>query len=130
MQKIRTLIVDDSAFMRVLISDIIQTAKAGKKKGLKLRRIKIRKIEEISSRYYIRLQAPDRFGVLAGISKAFAQKKVSIAAVVQKETVGNLATIVILLDKVPEKNLQAALGVIKKLPVVHKICNVIRIMPS
>ena len=72
----------------------------GRKKTLKLRRIKTRKIDETSNRYYIRLQTPDRSGVLASISKAFAQKKVSIAAVVQKETVGNLATIVILLDKV------------------------------
>ncbi|MBU0672752.1 MAG: homoserine dehydrogenase, partial [Candidatus Margulisbacteria bacterium] len=111
-----------------IISDIIQIAKGGKKKTAKLRKIKVKKISEIASRYYIRLQAPDKFGVLAGISKAFSKKKVSIAAVVQKETVGNLATIVILLHKVSEKNLKAALKVIAKLPVVRKIVNVIRIV--
>ncbi len=112
-----------------IISDIIQIAK-GKKKTAppRLRKTKIRKVADISSRYYIRLQAPDRYGVLAGISKAFAQKKVSIAAVVQKETVGNLATIVVLLHEVPEKNLNAALKIIEKLPVVRKVSNVIRIV--
>ncbi len=111
-----------------VISDIIQIAKGGKRRSVKLRKIRPRKIEEINSRYYIRLQAPDRFGVLAGISKAFARKKVSIAAVVQKETVGNVSTIVILLHNVAEKNLKAALRVIQKLPVVKKVCNVIRII--
>jgi homoserine dehydrogenase len=93
-----------------------------------LRKYPIRKIDEIESRYYIRLQAPDRHGVLAGISKAFADKRVSIAAVTQKEMVGSTATIVILLHQTTEKNLNAALAVIRRLPVVKKVCNVIRIL--
>ncbi len=88
----------------------------------------VSRIEEIESRYYIRLQAVDRFGVLAGISRAFANKKVSIAAVVQKETIGNVSTIVILIHQVKEKNLREAVKAIKKLPVVHRVCNVIRIL--
>jgi homoserine dehydrogenase len=111
-----------------VISDIIQIARGKEKTALKLRRAKIRKISDVGSRYYIRLQAPDRHGVLAGISKAFARKKVSIAAVVQKETVGNLATIVVLLHKVPEKNLNSALKIISKLAVVRRVSNVIRIV--
>jgi homoserine dehydrogenase len=93
-----------------------------------LRKYPIRNISQIESRYYIRLQAPDRHGVLAGISRAFADKKVSIAAVTQKETVGKTATIVILLHQTSEKNLNAALKVIRKLPVVRRVCNVIRIV--
>lgn len=96
--------------------------------NVQLMNFSIRKIEEIESRYYIRLQAPDRHGVLAGISKAFADKKVSIAAVTQKEMVGSTATIVILLHQTSEKNLNAALAVIRRLPVVRKVCNVIRIL--
>lgn len=115
-----------------VVSDIINIAKSNVTVKLalspKLKPIKVKSISDITSRYYIRLQAPDRYGVLAGISKAFAQKKVSIAAVVQKETVGNIATIVILLHSVLEKNLNAALRIIKKLPVVRRVCNVIRII--
>jgi homoserine dehydrogenase len=111
-----------------IISDSIQVVKRPKAKGRRQKAARIRKIEDIQSRYYIRLQAPDRFGVLAGISKAFAKKKVSIAAVVQKETVGNVATIVILLHSVAEKNLRASLKIVEKLPVVRRLCNVIRII--
>ncbi|MFC1510913.1 homoserine dehydrogenase, partial [Candidatus Margulisiibacteriota bacterium] len=111
-----------------IISDILALARSKKPARLKLRKIKIKKTDEISNRYYIRLQAPDKAGVLAGISKAFAQKKVSISAVVQKETVGNVATIVIFLHEVVGKNLKAALKTIEKLSVVKKICNVIRIV--
>jgi homoserine dehydrogenase len=93
-----------------------------------LKNCKIKKIDEIESRYYIRLQAPDKCGVLAGIARAFADKQVSIDAVTQKETRGKLATIVILIHQVSEKNLQAALASINQLPVVHKVCNVIRIL--
>jgi homoserine dehydrogenase len=111
-----------------VINDVIKTAYSCCPSVQQLRPVPMRRIGEIESRYYIRLQAPDRHGVLAGISRAFADKKVSIAAVTQKETVGNLATIVILLHKVPEKSLNAALAAIKKLPVVRKIGNVIRIL--
>lgn len=95
--------------------------------NLKLK-LPVRPIAETESRYYIRLQAPDKYGVLAGISKAFADKKVSIAAVTQKETIGNQATIIILLHKVAEKNLRAALAELDQLAVVKKVCNIIRII--
>ncbi|MFH1683566.1 MAG: homoserine dehydrogenase [Candidatus Margulisiibacteriota bacterium] len=112
-----------------IISDIIAIANDKcQMTNVKLRSYPIKRIDEIESRYYIRLQVPDKSGVLAGISKAFARKKVSIAAVVQKETVGDLATLVVLLHQVSEKNLKAALKVIEKLPVVRKVCNVIRIV--
>jgi len=93
-----------------------------------LRTYPLRQIDQIESRYYIRLQAPDRHGVLAGISRAFADQKVSIAAVTQKETKGNTATIVVLVHQVKEANLKAALKKIERLSVVKKIGNVIRII--
>lgn len=91
-------------------------------------KLSLRRIEETSSRYYLRLQAADEHGVLAGVAKAFADKKVSIAAVTQKEDGGNQATIVILLHNVEERNLRSALKVISRLPMVKKIGNVIRIL--
>jgi len=112
-----------------IISDIIGCGNPKSKiQNPKLKRIKIKKIREISSRYYVRLLVADRPGVLAAISKIFGQKKVSIDAVNQRETVGSYATLVILLHKVAEKNLRAALGAIKKLAVVRRVDNVIRII--
>jgi homoserine dehydrogenase len=112
-----------------VVSDILALAKGVVREfPLPLEGYKMRRMEKIKSRYYLRLQAPDRYGVLAGIAKAFAKRKVSIAAVTQKETVGNIATIVILLHEVQEQNFRAALEVIRKLPVVYRICNVIRML--
>jgi len=112
-----------------IISDIISCGNPKSKiQNPKLKKIKIKKIDEISSRYYVRLQVADQPGVLAAISKIFGQKKVSIDAVSQRERVGSYATLVILLHKVAEKNLKAALKSIKKLAVVRRIDNVIRII--
>jgi homoserine dehydrogenase len=112
-----------------VINDVLAIANEKLKiKNEKLMNATIRKIDDLESRYYIRMQAQDQHGVLAGIAKAFADKKVSIAAVTQKETVGKTATIIIMLHQTVEKNLQAALSQIKKLSLVRKVSNVIRIV--
>jgi len=89
--------------------------------------LKIKNIGEIRSRYYIRLEAPDRPGVLAGISGAFAKKHVGIQEVVQRESKGKTAQIVIILHENREKDIQDALKMISKSTVVKKIRSVIRV---
>ncbi|MFH1710558.1 MAG: homoserine dehydrogenase [bacterium] len=89
--------------------------------------LKIKNIGEIRSRYYIRLEAPDRSGVLAGISGVFTKKKISIQEVVQRESKGKNAQIVIILHENKEKDVQDALRIIAKLPVVKRIRSVIRV---
>ncbi len=109
-----------------VISDIIEIVRGRSWIPSKLEKLKLRNINDIKSRYYIRLKAPDRYGVLAGISGVFAEKKVSIQAVVQKETIADVATIVIILHEVQERSIREALKEIEKLPVVKEVCNVIR----
>ena len=111
-----------------VVNDVIMTWNAMPTYVDKYDQAKIKAFSQTANRYYLRLQVADRCGVLAGISKAFASKKVSIDAVIQKETVGNVATLVILFHKVAEKNFMAALAAIKKLSVVKKVCNIIRII--
>jgi len=112
-----------------IISDIIASANSKFEiRNSTLKKAKVRNINEVKGKFYIRLEVPDRVGVLAGISKVFAQKKVSIAAVLQKESNGQFVTLIILTDKVVEKNLRAALATMKKLSVVHKIGSVIRLI--
>jgi len=89
--------------------------------------LRIKNIGEIRSRYYIRLEAPDRPGVLAGISGAFAKKHVSIQEVVQRGSKGKTAQIVIILHENREKDIQDALKMISKSTVVKKIRSVIRV---
>jgi len=112
-----------------IISDIVAAANDKcQMTNDKLRKVILKKIDEVVGKFYIRLQVPDKVGVLAGISKIFAQKKVSIAAVLQKESNGKVVTLVILTDQVLEKNLRAALSVMKRLPIVQKVSSVIRIV--
>jgi homoserine dehydrogenase len=93
-----------------------------------LKKIPLLKIEDISSRYYLRLRTFDRPGVLADIAKVFARCRVSIAAVTQKEMVGDLATIVIVTHEVREQNFQKALAQLKRLGAVRDIGSMMRIV--
>ncbi len=78
------------------------------------------------SRYYIRFDVPDRPGVLASIARVLADFNISIASVLQKEMVCELAgkkgepvvPLVILTHKAYELDVQKALKEIENLPVV------------
>ena len=78
------------------------------------------------TRYYIRLCVADRPGVLAGIAQVFGDNAVSLATVIQKSS-GKAAELVLVTHMVLEKNLQAALNILKGLPIVFEISNVIRV---
>lgn len=82
----------------------------------------------VESKYYLRMTVADQPGVLASIAHAFGDKKVSLASVIQKHTdCRNKAEIVMVTHQVQEQNLQDALKIIEKLPVVDKVCSVIRV---
>jgi len=77
---------------------------------------KIRPIDEIASRYYIRFQAIDRPGVLAGISSILAMHRISIASVKQVERRSqHVVPIIMLTHDADESSLAAALKKIDKL---------------
>lgn len=112
-----------------VIGDIIYlSSNASRITHFALRPAKIRKIDEITSRFYVRLRVPDKAGVLAGISRVFADHKVSIAAVFQKEKIGNVTTIVMDTHEAREGDFRKALAKLKRSPVVKEICSVIRIL--
>ncbi len=111
-----------------VVGDIIAVANDKSQiTNYKQQKIKIKPISEITSRYYIRLAVPDRHGVLSGISKAFADEKVSIETVVQKEIAGRVATIVIIIHEAKEENIRKAIARLKKMRVVKQVNNVIRV---
>ncbi|WP_449240771.1 homoserine dehydrogenase [Desulfoscipio gibsoniae] len=78
-------------------------------------------------KYYVRLDVTDKPGVLASIAYAFGDKEVSLASVLQKQTDGNKAEIVLVTHKVLEKNMQDALEIIKHLSSVNAVANIIRV---
>jgi homoserine dehydrogenase len=95
--------------------------------NLKLEPVKMRDTAEGTGQFYIRMLVPDRSGVLAKISKVFANARVSIAVVNQRETIGKNANLVIVTHEARQLELNKALARLQKLSVVKKICNVIRV---
>jgi len=81
----------------------------------------------VESKYYLRMQVADRPGVLASIAYAFGDKGVSLASVIQKNTDGKLAELVMITHQVKEQNLRDALTIIENLSAVDEISNVIRV---
>ena len=77
-------------------------------------------IDEIESRYYLRIKVANKPGVLAGITKIFGSKSISIESILQKEGLVNdkYVPIVLVTHKVIEKNIIEALQNIEKLDVV------------
>ena len=82
---------------------------------------RVRKIEEIISRYYIRFMAIDRPGVLAKISGILGQHKISIASVSQKERKrARIVPIVMMTHEASERSMRLALAKIGRLETIKK----------
>jgi homoserine dehydrogenase len=86
-------------------------------------------MSQLVSRYYIRLEVPDRPGVLAVISKSFGDNGVSIASVIQKETddESQAAELVIMTHNAREEAVQASIDHIRRIPEVNQVGNVLRV---
>lgn len=81
---------------------------------------KIRSIEEVESKYYIRFMVIDWPGVLAKISGILGEHKISIASVTQKERKkARVVPIVMMTHDAKEKALREALEEINRLAVVR-----------
>ena len=77
-------------------------------------------IGEVETSYYLRMRVKDRPGVLADITRILADSKISIDAMVQKEPGEGQKSvdIVMLTHQAIEKNVNAAMAKIEKLPTV------------
>jgi homoserine dehydrogenase len=75
---------------------------------------------EVETAYYLRMRVEDRPGVLADITRLLADREISIGAMVQKEPHEgeDQVDIIMLTHLTVEKNVDAAIGSIEKLPVV------------
>jgi homoserine dehydrogenase len=82
---------------------------------------------DVETRYYLRMKVQDKPGVLADITRILADLRISIEAMVQKEPrAGEVEVDIIMLTHMTvEKNVDAAISKIEKLPVV--VGKVIRI---
>lgn len=82
-------------------------------------KVKIRKIDDVLSRYYFRFSAIDKPGVLSKISGILGKYNISIASVIQKgRKLGEAVPLVVLTHEAKEKDVRQAVGEIDALPVV------------
>lgn len=87
----------------------------------------VKDISETKSKFFLRIEALDKQGVLANIASVLGNNDVSIAQVVQKSRKDGVAELVIITDVVAEKNFNDAMTVFNGHSVVKEIAGVIRV---
>lgn len=89
---------------------------------------KIRKIDDIEARYYIRISCIDKPGVLAKVAGILGRHKISISSVGQKERKqARIVPVVMMTHEAKEKNMRRALEEIDKLSVIRRKTVAIRV---
>ncbi len=89
---------------------------------------RVRPIEEIESKYFMRVRALDKPRVMARIADELGKNDVSLDAVIQKRAVSKEeAEVVLLTHRVLEKKLRDALHNIAEMDFVSKVESVIRV---
>ena len=78
-------------------------------------------IEDVHTSYYLRMQAVDRPGVLADVTRVFGDQGISIEAIIQKEPSedANFATIIMLTQKNREGQMNEAIKRIEALDAIN-----------
>ncbi|MDC3381739.1 homoserine dehydrogenase [Gammaproteobacteria bacterium] len=117
-----------------LISDLIALSKNQDIDPMRYpdfsKKLSIIHFNELSFKYYVYLEVKDESGVLALISKIFAEHKISFDKVIQKDQLDNgNVPMVIFTDPVIESEMQIALKDLKSNSVIHN-SKIIRIEDS
>ncbi|MCI0499744.1 MAG: homoserine dehydrogenase [Planctomycetales bacterium] len=78
-------------------------------------------IEDIDSRFYLRIMAKDEAGVFARYGQTLGKHRISIRGAIQHEWTGpdNTVPVVITTHPTPQKNMTAALTELEQLNVIH-----------
>jgi len=78
-------------------------------------------MDEVETAYYLRMQAEDRPGVLADVTRILGDAGISIEAIVQKEPSAgsDKASIIMLTHRVVEKHMNRAIANIEALTTIH-----------
>jgi len=73
-------------------------------------------VEETTSAYYLRLQAVERPGVLAHVTRILGEKGINIEAIIQKQTTEAQVPVIMLTQRVEERMMNEAIREIEALP--------------
>ena len=87
----------------------------------------VRKISDIRSKYFVRMEVEDRSGVLASVAAVFGNNDVSIAQVMQKRKRSELAEIVVITETVQERHFMDAIRILEGMSLIRNISSPIRV---
>jgi homoserine dehydrogenase len=117
-----------------VIADVVSTAQdlligAGNRIKWHAKPKIIKPMNEVITRYYLRMNVSDQAGVITQITRILGDNQISISAMLQKEAniASQSAEIVIMTHLASEAAMQNALHEIGKLKVVNEIGNFIRV---
>lgn len=114
-----------------VISDLVDLARRIGGEGSPLPSLgtmKLRPMKEVQSRYYIRMIAEDKPGVLGQVARILGKHRVSIASVIQQEKLrSQMLPVVMMTHQAPERQLQGAIQKIDRLGNIHGRSLVIRV---
>lgn len=91
------------------------------------KQLPIKKMDDIRSKYFLRMLVENKPGVLAAVTAVFGDRKVSIEQIIQKKKIGELAEIVVITEKVKERHVKDSLKVFEEMEAVKKVSSVIRV---
>lgn len=84
-------------------------------------------MDDVRSRYFLRVMVEDRIGVLAEMTDVFARHKVSVEQIIQKQKKGEFAEIVVITDMVREGDFKRAVQCIADKSGTKEIKSTIRV---
>ena len=89
---------------------------------------KVSPMADIISRFYVRLLVKDQSGVIGKLGLCFGNHDVSIESVVQIDTRGDVAEIVVVTHEVKESNFQTALDEVRDFVETQTVPSVLRVL--
>jgi len=117
-----------------VVSDIVEIVRAGKsspmlgfKKPFKSENLKLLPVEDIESKYYLRMSVKDQKGVLGKLAKTLGDSNISIDTFLQKPISENEAMLLFSTHTCMEKEIKAAIKEIESFEFVTKKVSMIRI---
>lgn len=117
-----------------VIANIIDIARAGKSSPMlgfdkpMEGKLTLKATDDISSKYYLRINVSDKTGVLAGITKMFEENSISIETMLQKSTSDENANLLISTHIAVEKDIQKLIKELEALDFVNTKPTMIRIV--
>lgn len=91
------------------------------------KQLPIKAIEDVRSRYFLRVEVEDRIGVLAELTDVFARHRVSVEQIIQKQRKGESAEIVVITEEVRDGDFRRAVQCIADKSGTREIRSTIRV---